>query len=820
MGTMDAKPDESRRILFVDAFDSFSNNIVGILKECLEAEVILVHMNDELVHRDLLDILTLFDAVVVGPGPGHPANPSDVGFINKLWALHGTDMIPVLGICLGFQSLCLLYGAHIKRLQQARHGIISRPCHSNADIFAGLINLETTQYHSLHVDLLGDEETRNVFWDCSKACPELLPLAWDTSDGINGPILMGARHVSKPLWGVQFHPESICTSTDGKRLISNWWSHAQAWSSDQRRVRMKMPSWSQASLPPGPSRIVPGFAEQGGSARDPSCAHFVHQVRSTIGEKDASLQWEKYSTVPVSPTTIIEELGYRNNDVVLLDSQGHSSGRFSIIGFVLPRKTIKIAYRVSDRMLRYELIGKQGATQEAAIQLDSIDQVWPMLQDALVACDPRKQRLHCRSLPEDSPFWGGLMGYISYEAGLETIDVEPHRSRASSDLPDINFVFIHRSIVVDHKEGELYVQSLLPNDHDWIMKTRSIIETLATQGEIRKRPNLTPAMAKSSETGNLVKVLATAKVTRPTETSYRNKVLKCQDYLAAGDSYELCLTDETTIHLDSALDEWALYKRLRKNNPAPFGAFLRFSDTVIVGSSPERFLSWTRDGKCQFRPIKGTVKKSADMTREKAHAILESSKERAENLMIVDLIRHDLSGVVGARNTWVSKLMVVEEYEKVYQLVSVVEGQLPSPALEQGGPRGIDVLKASLPPGSMTGAPKKRSCQILANIEQRPRGVYSGVLGYMDVGGAGDFSVVIRTAVRAGAVADSQSLHMGDSHDNISRPTNDDKQSFSGSNVWRVGAGGAVTIQSSDEGEFMEMEVKAASVLGALFSQK
>jgi para-aminobenzoate synthetase len=236
------------------------------------------------------------------------------------------------------------------------------------------------------------------------------------------------------------------------------------------------------------------------------------------------------------------------------------------------------------------------------------------------------------------------------------------------------------------------------------------------------------------------------------------------------------------------MDPWALYKRLRRMNPAPFGVFLRLSDAVIVGSSPERFLSWDRSGHCQLRPIKGTVKKSATMTREKAHKILNSSKEQAENLMIVDLIRHDLSGIVGAGNCKVSKLMEVEEYETVYQLVSVIEGQLPQYSGEDS-PRGLDVLKASLPPGSMTGAPKKRSCEILRDIEQRPRGIYSGVMGYLDVGGAGDFSVVIRTAVKGRGKPDTD--------------------------TWHIGAGGAVTIQSSDLDEFHEMETKVTSALRA-----
>lgn len=171
------------------------------------------------------------------------------------------------------------------------------------------------------------------------------------------------------------------------------------------------------------------------------------------------------------------------------------------------------------------------------------------------------------------------------------------------------------------------------------------------------------------------------------------------------------------------------------------------------------------------------------MTKEKADAILKSDKEQAENLMIVDLIRHDLHGVVGSGNVKVKKLMQVEEYETVYQLVSVIEGQLSG--LEKKS--GIDVLAASLPPGSMTGAPKKRSCELLREVEGGARGVYSGVMGYFDVGGGADFAVIIRTAFR-----------WGDEGEN-----------------WCLGAGGAVTTLSTADGEYDEMMVKRASALRA-----
>jgi para-aminobenzoate synthetase len=234
------------------------------------------------------------------------------------------------------------------------------------------------------------------------------------------------------------------------------------------------------------------------------------------------------------------------------------------------------------------------------------------------------------------------MGYISYEAGLETIDVpaRPGATESQSNIPDVNFVFVQRSIVFDHAASQIYVQSLVEDDRDWVISTARQIAQLVQHPQ---------DVDSQEEDTALNETLACARIMKPSEAEYRAKVLACQQYLSSGDSYELCLTDETTITFPGPVNAWSLYKRLRRRNPAPFGAFLRLSDALVVGSSPERFLHWDRAGRCEFRPIKGTVKKSDTMTRKAAHAILNSSKERVENLMIVDLIRHDLCGVVGRK---------------------------------------------------------------------------------------------------------------------------------------------------------------------------
>ena len=294
----------------------------------------------------------------------------------------------------------------------------------------------------------------------------------------------------------------------------------------------------------------------------------------------------------------------------------------------------------------------------------------------------------------------------------------------------------------------------------------------------------------------------------PTAAQYESKVRHCQDYIRSGDSYELCLTDQTIVqrHRFGDGDAWALYRILRAGQPAPFASFIRLGSATLISSSPERFLKWSAEGHCSLRPMKGTVRKSPEVsTLAQAKDLLDVPKEKAENLMIVDLVRHDLHGVCGSGNVSVPRLMAVEEYKNVFQMITVVEGQIPLlPERYHNGIRkqvmthrhtGLDVLAASLPPGSMTGAPKKRSCEILQGIEDKPRSLYSGVVGYMDVGGRGDWSVTIRS---------------------IFRWDDEDVDDGNGGVIetYHIGAGGAVTMLSTPEGEREEMLTKLNGTLG------
>ncbi|KAF2233103.1 para-aminobenzoate synthase [Viridothelium virens] len=709
--------------LYIDAYDSFSNNIVVLLTYLLKASVETIRIDDaRFLGQDaslFLEYVRRFDAVIAGPGPGTAEQGGDVGLIAYLWNLGADFVVPVLGICLGFQSLILSHGGTIYRVENPQHGIVAQIVHSNRSIFKGIGDLRATQYNSLAADL-GDSRKK------------LEPLAWHRTSATSPLILSAVRHREKPYWGVQFHPESACTNAAGARLIQNWWNEASEWNRSSRK-------------PTSTCRLAPTIR----SERITNSSIDVDVLRNAASSTGGSLllleSVQRAAKIPIHSET----------------------GRFTIAGFSYP-DTKRVLYFMNTS--RIEVRNGQDEILDQKNQAD----LWNYLREFMSSVD--------KPMGGDarSPFWGGLLGFVSYEAALASIDVD---GATRPSRPDACFAFVERSVVIDNAENRTWIQSIKPKDEEWIAEIQSAIT--------HSKKKCTDGL----ENGISLKAVG---ICSPEKETYIKSIRTCKEEIRAGNSYELCLTAEGLVVSPASVSRshhvWELYQRLRKLNAAPFAAHLRFgaengdSSVSVISSSPERFLSWDRHGHCQFRPIKGTLKKTPGMTYEKAEQFFESSKERAENLMIVDLIRHDLNGILRSGEAHVAKLMGVEEYATVYQLVSVVEGDLSSKLDKTGG---IDVLAASLPPGSMTGAPKKRSCELLKRIEgNRARGIYSGVIGYLDVGGGGDFSVAIRTAFSW------------------------DQERRDGRDFWHIGAGGAITVQSDDHAEYAEMMTKLETVLG------
>jgi para-aminobenzoate synthetase component 1 len=226
-----------------------------------------------------------------------------------------------------------------------------------------------------------------------------------------------------------------------------------------------------------------------------------------------------------------------------------------------------------------------------------------------------------------------------------------------------------------------------------------------------------------------------------THEGYLDAVNRVREYILAGDIFQTNLSQR----FEAPLEEppWDLYRRLRMQNAAPFAAYLDFPEALILSASPERFLRVSPDGHVETRPIKGTRPRGVGPEHDAAlgRALTESAKDRSENLMIVDLIRNDLSRVCSAGTVRVQELFALQHFATVHHLVSTVVGQL------RAGTDALDLLRAAFPGGSITGAPKVRAMEIIAELEPSARGVYCGAIGYLGLSGALDTSIPIRTAV-------------------------------------------------------------------------
>lgn len=695
---------------------------------------------------------------MVGPGPGSPSVPSDIGVVGDLWGVDERLQLPIFGVCLGLQSLGLAFGGNVRRLKVVKHGQVSRIYHSGDPLFARTPQgSSVVRYHSLCVDLEGSSK--------------LVELAW-ADDEENGRVVMGLKHRTKPFYAVQYHPESVCTDGSGIQVLRNFWNLARVWCSENRRCVL---SWCD-----GPEKQFSRNFWPPHRISDPTRLTFLPQ----------RVAFSKLSLPQLSVPQICEILGaYKaNTDFVLLDSAAQP-GSHSIIGCIHP-DSLKIQYFVGDAFA----VLIQGE-QRATCSLGSSD-IWSWLTTFM-------RTKNARGGDPGVPFWGGLVGYLSYELGVETLGCE-FRRHEQRRHPDVSLVYIERSLVVHPKTGEVTLQSLLPKDDDWFAFTASALKRAAS-GEDSARSIQVPKRPSSA---------LPAKVVYPSQETYISRIKEAQGFLFAGESYELCLTARTRLLVPknpapSSQSSWEIYKRLRLANPAPYAAYIRLYPSILISSSPERFLSYSRPpSQCyQLRPIKGTVKKGNGVTRGQAEEILNSPKEIGENLMIVDLIRHDLHGVVGM-DVDVRKFCGIEEYETVWQLVSVIEGTSPSSEASCENDSGAgtinlgwDVLHKSLPPGSMTGAPKRRSVQILQELEDDARGIYSGVVGYWCVGGGGDWSVIIRSCCK----------HEVDAGGSSGGTAKEDRNY----DEWLVGSGGAITALSDPEAEWDEMMTKLQSVLRA-----
>lgn len=333
------------------------------------------------------------------------------------------------------------------------------------------------------------------------------------------------------------------------------------------------------------------------------------------------------------------------------------------------------------------------------------------------------------------PFIGGAVGYFSYDLGRR---VESIPSIAEQDIPTAEMAvgIYDWALIADHKTSTLtLIQPESSNRLDWLQQFVAIKEK-------KQEFSLT-----SDWQSNM------------TQAEYATKFEKVQAYLQSGDCYQINLAQR--FQADYQGSEWLAYKKLAVNNGAPFSAFIRTPELVILSVSPERFLQ-VKDKQIETKPIKGTRPRSNDpiLDAQEADILRNSPKDRSENLMIVDLLRNDIGRVAKPGSVKVPKLFEIESFPAVHHLVSTITGELKAEY------SACDLLKASFPGGSITGAPKIRAMEIIEELEPHRRNLYCGSIGYLSRCGSMDTSITIRTliaykqtlyaAAGGGIVADSK----------------------------------------------------------------
>ena len=681
------------RTLLIDNYDSYTFNLFHLLGEVNGSEPVVVR-NDELPWEELVALGA--DNVVISPGPGRPEHPRDVGV--SLDALVRAE-VPVLGVCLGHQALAHVTGGTVEHAPEVMHGRLSPIHHDGSTLFAGIPQgFRAVRYHSLVVG----------------AVPAALRVTAWTPDGV----IMGLEHRTRPVFGVQFHPESVGTR-HGRRMLENFrdLTLARRVRTDGRRPRRQPATRAVAHAAPVGARV------------------HHRRLRS----------W-------CEPEAVFSTLYGEREHAIWLDSARGDPGvaRFSFIGVPDGPLGQVVRYDVPTRTL---VVDRASGREVRALGV-------------LEYCRAELARLRTDAPELPFDFTCGFAGYLGYELKAEA----GGRQAYASPLPDAALVLCDRLIAFDHDERRVYLLALA--DAAGAVAAAAWLESTARRlDDVARVPP--PLPSPPAPPGTLRFEL------REGPEAYRANIAACLHEIVEGESYEVCLTTE--LHSDDTLDPVAAYRALRARNPAPFAALLRLGDVSVLSSSPERFLRVDRRRVVESRPMKGTASRVAEPIEDACRAaeLRRDLKTRAENLMIADLVRNDLGRVCALGTVEVPGLMVVESHATVHQMVTVVRGRLREDA------DAIDCVRAAFPAGSMTGAPKLRTLEIIDRIEGRPRGVYSGALGFFAVNGTADLSIVIRTLVA--------------SRDGLT-----------------IGAGGAIVAASDPQAELEEMLLKAHPLLATV----
>jgi para-aminobenzoate synthetase component 1 len=402
--------------------------------------------------------------------------------------------------------------------------------------------------------------------------------------------------------------------------------------------------------------------------------------------------------------------------------------------------------------------------------------------DALTPLAKRLGRLTATTLPGLPPFQGGVAGLLSYDLGRSLESVPPAAAQ-EFDVPALAVGFYDVVVAFDHVAGRAWIISQgLPELEPSRRRRRAVERLVQARGWMSKQETSPPPSLSVQNIDHLAPQYPVAGVPGVTSNfskqDYLQAVRRAIDYICAGDVFQVNLSQR--LLAPARGDAISLYRRLRHCNPAPMAGYFDLGQFQILSASPERFLR-VADGWVETRPIKGTRPRRGDPAIDRAAEaeLLASEKDRAENVMIVDLLRNDLSRACTPESIQVSQLCRVEACQYVLHLVSAIRGRLR----ERCSP--IDLLRAAFPGGSVTGAPKVRAMEIIAELEPTARGAYCGSLGYIGFDGSLDLSILIRTIT-------------------------------AGRGWWQFPVGGGVVAQSTPEQEYEETWHKAEGLLRSM----
>nr|XP_027086941.1 aminodeoxychorismate synthase, chloroplastic isoform X2 [Coffea arabica] len=803
-----------------------SKHIVGSCCNFLLFPPVVIR-NDEWSWEDAYRVLyqeKAFHNIVISPGPGTPTCSADIGICLRV-LLECRD-IPILGVCLGHQALGYVHGAKVVRASVPVHGRLSDVEHNCCRLFHDIPSgrnsgFKVVRYHSLVID--------------PQSLPmELIPIAWTSSPevvpflGIQGydsvsdahdrqgdqqmfvdciatklnerkswpschpqetkseKVLMGIMHSTRPHYGLQFHPESVATG-HGRQIFKNfaditkdYWFRFRSSSSPEGQVYaacMQVPDVSHLFQDVMRGHLVKKMdeAKHFNFYNMPKLKYLSNDV------KFLKLRWRKLAS-PAGRLGGARDIfcklfgDFKAENTFWLDSSSveKERARFSFMGGKGGTLWKQVTFRLSnesDAEFRsggyLSIEDAQGFTQSIILE----DGFFDFLNKELHSF--RYDQKDFEGLPFD--FYGGYVGYIGYDLKVECgMALNRHKSRA----PDACFFFSDNFVVIDHHKDDIYILSI----HEQGTSASTWLDD-AEQKLLSIENSTTKSLMFQVSQGSIDDPLKLGFSAGKSREQYMKDINNCQKFIKDGESYELCLTTQLKKKIGE-MDPLGLYLNLREKNPAPYAAWLNFSkqNLCICSSSPERFLRLDRHGILEAKPIKGTIARGSTKQEDELLKLQlqYSEKDQAENLMIVDLLRNDLGRVCEPGSVHVPHLMEVESYATVHTMVSTIRGR------KQANVSAIECVRAAFPGGSMTGAPKLRSMEILDTLENCSRGIYSGCIGFFSFNQTFDLNIVIRTVV----------IH-------------EDEAS--------IGAGGAITALSSPDEEYKEMILKTRAPASAVF---